>query len=240
MRKLIRRLLWAFGYDVQRVENTGSSSRLTYDLALLSQATTLLDVGANEGQSAIEFLGYFPNSKIISFEPLSKAHAIASEKSKNYPNWKMYPRTALGNETGEVSIHIAGNSVSSSLFEMKKLHSDSAPESANIGQEKTPVIRLDQALQTEVKNGERYYLKVDTQGFELNVLNGATEILDRVVAVQVELSWGELYSGQPLANEVIQWLLDHGFQPYGFAHVFRDSKTHSLLQMDGFFLKVKA
>jgi FkbM family methyltransferase len=238
MKKLIRKILWSIGYDVQAVENSGSMSRLLYDTIIYSKPNYFLDVGANIGQSALEVIRYRPDCKIASFEPLSEAHAIASKASEAFPLWTVYPRMALGETEGEVSIHISDNSVSSSLLPMKALHVESAPGSACTREEKTKVKRLDQVLEDHSPTN-RYYLKVDTQGFEMNVLKGAVGILDQVVAIQVELSWEELYAGQPLAIEVISWLLANGFRPYGFAHVFRNANTKCLLQMDGYFLRAK-
>jgi len=236
MKTFIRKILWKFGYDLQKTENSGGSARLAYDLAQITQPTILLDVGANEGQSALEYLDFFPNSKIISFEPLSSAHLIMSQKSKAYPSWTVYPRTAIGDVPGSTEINISNNSVSSSLFEMRAAHTAVSPSSITTSKERTSIIRLDDAMEEYSKN-ERYFLKIDTQGFELNVLRGAEKILDQVVAIQVELSWTELYAGQPLALEVMQWLIDKGFHPLGFAPGLREKSRNSLLQMDGFFIK---
>ncbi len=251
MKSFMRKFLWKMGYDLQRADNSGRSSLLAHSLIQITHPTVILDVGANEGQFALEILENESGAhssvstsslsplKIFSFEPLSKAHAVAMEKSKNYPKWKVYPRTALGDSEGEVMIHIAKNSASSSLFEMSSLHKTAAPQSITVDQEKTPITRLDRILgfREGSEQNERYYLKIDTQGFELAVLKGAEGILNQVAAIQVELSWKELYVGQPLALEVMQWLMDRGFQPYGFSHDFRDAQTKHLLQMDGFFIR---
>jgi FkbM family methyltransferase len=235
MKKLIRRLLWLLGYDIQPLEVTGSMARLLFDTVRASKPNFFIDVGANVGQSALEFLYYWPDCKIVSFEPLTEAHAIATEVSKNYPSWKVYPRMALGDAESEVTINVSANGLSSSLLDMKKLHQDAAPESVYVKEESTPIRRLDQTIERNPEN--RYYLKIDTQGYELNVLRGCDGILDQIVAVQLELSWDELYAGQPMAMEVVSWLLDKGFKPYGFGHMFREKNSGRLLQMEGYFIR---
>jgi hypothetical protein len=59
-------------------------------------------------------------------------------------------------------------------------------------------------------------LKIDTQGFELAVLRGAERSLEHCPLVELELSWVELYSGQPLFDEVHAWMKDHGYRPVSF------------------------
>lgn len=238
MKTFIRKILWRFGYDLQKHENSGGSLRLAYDLAKSTGFTTLLDIGANQGQSALEFISFFPDSKIISFEPLSQAHEEIKRRSNAYPHWSVFDRVAVGEAAGSTEIHVSQNSVSSSLLEMKSTHTEVAPHSVMVGRESVPIVSLNEVLGSSPRS-ERYYLKIDTQGYELKVLKGADKILDQVVAIQVELSWVELYAGQPLALEVIQWLLDRGFSPFGFAPGLRKTDNRQLLQMDGFFLRTK-
>lgn len=224
------------GYDIMPTHISSTMARQFYDLLSFSQANFFIDVGANEGQSALEYFSYQPLGQAASFEPLIEAHQVATEKSKSYPNWTVYPRMALGENEGEVEVHVSKNSVSSSLLKMNSLHLSSAPDSTVLRSEVTPMKRLDQALLNR-KPEHRYYLKIDTQGYEMNVLKGATQLLDNVVAIQLELSWQELYAGQTTAQELITWLQQHRFQPYGFSSVFRDHRTHALLQSDGYFIR---
>ena len=75
----------------------------------------VFDVGANVGQfgSEIRTMGFA--GRIVSFEPLSAAHARLSAAAKRDPAWSVHPRCAIGDHDGTVEINIAGNSVSSSI-----------------------------------------------------------------------------------------------------------------------------
>ncbi len=238
MKDFIKKTIWNLGYDLVSERATSNPLKLMLDLIEYTKINQFIDVGANEGQSALELIRFYPHLPIHSFEPLSHAHETLLVNSKNHSQWRVYPRTALGETKGEIKIQIAGNSQSSSLLKMKQLHIDSAPESTPVGEELTSITRLDELLKNQPST-HRYYLKIDTQGSELAVLKGSTGILNQVQALQLELSWQELYQGQPLATEVLQWVLTQGFAPYGFSPVFRDKKTQALLQMDGFFLRIR-
>src|SRR5688572_23878121 len=83
-------------------------------------------------------------------------------------------RAAVGAAPGQTEINIAGNSASSSLLPMLKSHSDAAPQSAIVGRTPTDVIPLDSVFDLYYREGRRVFLKIDTQGYERPVLEGAT------------------------------------------------------------------
>lgn len=238
LKQLIRKSIHSLGFDLQRIENSGRSSLQTHNLLRASNSEAILDVGANMGQFALEVLEIDPALKIVSFEPVSTPHQLATESSKNYINWEVFDRTAVGNVTGEISINVAGNScLSSSIYEMLPAHTNAIPGSAIVRQEKAPIIKLEQFVRSRKDMPKRLLLKIDTQGFELEVLKGAESMLEYIVAIQLELSWTELYAGQPLALETMQWILQRGFVPFGFLNGFRDPHSKRLLQVDGFFIR---
>src|SRR5690606_5024790 len=107
---------------------------------------------------------------------------------------------------------ISGFSQSSSLRPMTHVHSDAAPETAYVSTETVAVRRLDGVAGEFLRPGDRVYLKIDTQGFEREVLEGATGIMESVVALQVELSFRELYAGETLAAEMMAMIGKLGFQ----------------------------
>ena len=97
--------------------------------------------------------------------------------------------------------------------------------------------RLD-ALGSEVLGGaQRIFLKLDVQGYERQVLEGATDCLDRVVAIDCELSLIELYVGQPLFREMIDYLDDLGFEPYHLDRTLSNESTGKTLQLDSLFVR---
>jgi hypothetical protein len=81
------------------------------------------------------------------------------------------------------------------------------------------------------------FLKVDTQGYELEVLLGASGLLPRITAMQLELSLIPLYAGAPVMVEMLQYLQSCGYQLFQFVPALRDERSGRLLQAEGFFLR---
>jgi FkbM family methyltransferase len=197
----------------------------------------VLDVGANKGQFAtlIRRGGYTGN--IVSFEPLSSAYSELLQTSEGDTKWDVYPRCAVGDHEGEVEINIAGNSLSSSILPMLESHRNAAPESAYEGKEVVSVKTLDTVAEQYLKNAHAPFLKIDTQGFEWQVLDGACAILPQVRGVLLELSLVPLYEGQHLWLELMKRLEAEGFELWAFEPVFSDPLDGRTLQVDGIFYR---
>lgn len=200
----------------------------------------VLDVGANTGQYAARLreLGY--GGKILSFEPLPDAHAQLLARAAADPLWEVHPRCALGAAAGTGALNVAGNSVSSSLLPMLDLHAAAAPRSIYIGQVETPVTTLDALLESSAGLARRLYLKIDTQGFEAEVLAGCAEVLPRIHAVEIELSLAPLYAGQQSWRWFIDFFESRGFDLWELRSAFRDPRDGRMLQMDGIFRRPEA
>lgn len=203
----------------------------------MTQPEVVLDVGANTGQFATDLREeYRYTNKIISFEPLSVAFESVKHKAAQDPQWTAI-NSALGSKTEIATINIAGNSASSSLLDMLPKHSSAAPHTATVSTESVDVKRLDDIFEDLVKDNERVLLKIDTQGFEIEVLKGAENTLKHISGVIIEMNLSELYAGAPMAEEVISHLRRTGFVPYWFSHGFRDRRSQQLLQIDGYFIR---
>ena len=146
----------------------------------------VIDVGANEGQyaSSVRRSGY--DGRIISFEPLLEPY----NKLVNHfaaDSGFTGVRSAIGDHEGEVTIHHSGNSVYSSVLPMLDDTVALAGAGAQyVADETVPLTTLDLALAGRTESAQ--WLKVDVQGLEREVLNGATSTLDRARAVEIELS----------------------------------------------------
>lgn len=196
----------------------------------------VIDVGANEGQYArgLRSSGY-PGS-IISIEPLSSAFDVLAGAASGDSGWQA-KRGAAGSAEGEMELRVAGNGVSSSFLPMLDRHVEAAPGSAEQGSETVAVSPLDRLVLSDLMRASAGLLKIDTQGFEAEVLGGASAVLDsgRLAGVEVELSLVPLYEGQPLWPELADLLRRAGFVLLALGHGFRDPKTGELLQVDGLF-----
>jgi FkbM family methyltransferase len=197
----------------------------------------VFDVGANAGQFAQQLRTSGFKGLIVSFEPLSDAHRRLSEAASKDPFWLVHERSALGDRNGETQVNIAGNSVSSSLLRMTPTHSDAAPGSAYIGSEPAELATLDSVAPLYLDRGTRPFLKIDTQGFEWQVLAGARETLPKMQGLLCELSFVTLYEGQHLWREMIDYLESAGFTLWGLQPGFMDQHGRNL-QVDAIFFRL--
>ena len=205
-------------------------------LATEQAVSVVLDVGANEGLFARRLRTDGYRGRIVSFEPLSHAFALLALASANDTNWECL-ELALGRSAGRKSLNVAENWASSSFLPMEQSLQKAEPRFAYIGMQDSTVAALDDLAGDLLQPDDRVYLKLDVQGFELEVLRGAEQTLDRVVALDVELSQTELYTGAPLMGDVVGHLADRGFELVGTEPAYRHPKTRETLQLDGVFVR---
>jgi FkbM family methyltransferase len=231
-----------FGLEVFWARNLPQSPVQEAAIQLVSslrrfEVDLVLDVGANTGQFASEIRHCGYAGRIVSFEPLSQAHGELLQSCAKDHLWEAYPRCALGDHNGEVEINIACNSESSSILPMLDSHRTAAPESAYEGKENVPIKTLDAVAPQYLKDVRAPFLKIDTQGFEWQVLDGARETLPHIKGILVELSLVPLYEGQHLWREVTDRLEAEGFALWAFKPVFSDQASGRTLQVDGIFYR---
>lgn len=241
-------LRYAFGLELRRLkylpqpEPTREEmiARQIVSLLQKKKIDLVLDIGANTGQFASDIRRCGYAGRIVSFEPLSQAHSELLKASEKDTKWDVYTRCALGDHAGEVEINVAGNSQSSSILPMLDAHRDAAPESAYQGKERVPLKTLDSVVGPYLMDAKAAFLKIDTQGFEWQVLDGARDILPQIKGILIELSLVPLYEGQHLWREMISRLEAAGFTLWAFTPVFSDTATGRLLQVDGMFFRSSA
>jgi FkbM family methyltransferase len=196
---------------------------------------TVLDVGANVGQFAALLRGAGFTGRIISFEPLSSAFEELRRRAARDPNWEVY-NVAVGREPGELQINISDNSYSSSILDVTETHLHAAPRSKVVGVETVRVETVEALMSDLGVVPERTLLKVDTQGYESFVLDGAGDLVKRLRCVQLELSFVPLYEGQQLFDTLRSRLEANGLELYSFEPGISDANGR-LLQCDGLFVR---
>lgn len=237
LKRSLKRLLRAVGFELFRRKRISNS---TYQLLKgldKFEIDLILDVGANAGQFASRLRSFGYNEKIVSFEPLSDAFELLSDQAADDAKWQIHRRGAIGDFDGEIEINISGNSVSSSVLPMMKSHSSAAIKSAYIGLEKVPIFTLDTVAYEFLSETKRCFLKIDVQGYEWQVLDGARETLAQVQGVLCELSLVPLYEGQRLWLDVIQRLEQEGFTLWALQKGFTDPRDGRTLQVDAIFFR---
>jgi FkbM family methyltransferase len=198
----------------------------------------IFDVGANTGQFAqgLRASGYYGH--IISFEPLSGAHATLVAAAASDPLWDVAERCAVGASDSCTEINIAGNSYSSSLLPMLDLHREAAPESAYQGTEACRVITLDSYIDRTFSDPTTLFgLKIDTQGYEAQVLAGLRRNRERVKVIVCEMSLSPLYAHAPSMSELCHLLAELGYRCIALGPEFEDPRTGKLLQANGVFVR---
>jgi len=201
----------------------------------------VIDIGANEGQFAADLRAAGYRRRIVSVEPLAAAHTALVQAAAKDGQWTVVERCAVGATEGQATLHVAGNSVSSSLREMTIAHVEAAEESRYVSTEEVSVVTLDHLISnyTSVPCGA-IFVKLDVQGHERDVLTGAGPSLDVIGGMQLELSLVELYAGQALMMEQVAFLAHRGLSLWSIDRGFMDGRSGRLLQCDGTFVHSSA
>lgn len=228
------------GFEIHRFQ-PADSHVAQLKAMLASQGVNLIfDVGASAGsfgRELREHVGYC--GRIVSFEPLAKEHEILCRTAAADSLWEVAPRMAIGAGQGTVTVNVAANSWSSSILPMLDSHVAAAPKSGYVQQEVVPLAALDTVTPAYFREDSVALLKIDTQGYESEVLQGAAETVARVVGLQLELSLVPLYGGQKLMPEMFETVAALGFKLWAITPAFLEPGTGRLLQVDATFFRDK-
>jgi len=190
----------------------------------------VVDVGANQGQFGRELRREGYAGRITSFEPLPDAFERLTSTADDA--WETHC-VALGSEPGTAVLHRSRNSWSSSILAITACHLEASPDASYVGTEDVEVRTLD-----SFGLDGCLYLKIDAQGFETSILEGAKQTLERaVVGLEVELSTTTLYEEQTLVGDLLNDLHGRGFAVLSLTPGFQHPSTREILQLDGIFAK---
>lgn len=197
------------------------------DLLAALRVDCVLDVGANRGQFATELrrIGY--DGLVISFEPIGSEFSALMDRFTADRHWQGY-QLALGSAEETREITIPKLTVLSSFLEPVVKEKNTRVETIRIR-------RLDSMLPEILQDlgQRRVFLKMDTQGFDLEVFKGAAGCLDRVFGIQSELSVQPLYKGMPHYLEALSAYERAGFDLHNLTVVSR-TDSGGLLEMNCF------
>jgi FkbM family methyltransferase len=229
----------AVGVDLVRLRSVrhavGRRSRLMAALGI----DVVIDVGANGGQFGREIREAGYAGRIVSIEPLEAPFRRLSELAARDARWEVI-QSAVGPLTGSATIHVAANDgASSSLLPMLNLHTRAAPEARYVADEVVQVATLDHLAGPHMGDQSRVFVKIDVQGFELQVLAGGSAVLDRSSLVQLEMSLLPLYESAPGFREALDFMEQHSFHLVGLEPGIA-APSGLLLQADGLFAEDQA
>jgi FkbM family methyltransferase len=217
-------------FDVMRGGYSISSHRILMGIgAHCREIKTIIDVGANQGQFALASTKKFPNANVISFEPLPEQYENFKVNLRNSKKVKIY-NLALGEKVGIIDFYRNDHSHASSALPISEEQKKAIPETARTTKIQVGINRLDEVIQVNEIKGPSL-LKLDVQGYERNVLEGATKLLPTIDYLVFEASFIPMYQGEPLFNEMHLYLKNIGFEivaPVGFL----EGKNGGILQID--------
>jgi FkbM family methyltransferase len=232
IREFLRRCAWAVGYELRRRMDV-------VDFLASRRIDLVLDVGANTGQFAQRLRARGYDKDIISFEPASEPFAELAKAASGDPHWEAC-NVALGSTPGEATIKIAENSVYNSFRDRTPVAGAFDTKSATVKTESVEVTTLDAVL--EGKQNRRVFLKMDTQGFEREILAGASKSLLFILGILLEVPIVHLYEGTWGLADVLVQLKEMGFvlaqvSPINY---LRELDPASLAEVDCVFRRADA
>jgi FkbM family methyltransferase len=235
VRAIFRRFAHQLGLEVVRYDGRRFVARKRIDVIRAAGVNVVLDVGAGIGQF-VDWLrdeGY--EGRIVSFEPVTETFARL-QRGASADSSLTCVNLALAERNGEAVVNVAGNLWSSSLLPMTPEHEAAAPASAYVREEDVRLARLDSL--DLLRPEDRAYLKIDVQGAEAAVLDGAAGVFDQIVAAELELSLVELYEGQELLPALQERMRAQGFALVWLGEsIFRDPASDEILAVDGIFVR---
>lgn len=243
LKKMVGNALRRMGYQAipaDLVSNLGLSLHLK-KLFASQGVDAVWDVGANRGQY-YQFLrnGIGFKGTILSFEPLSELNRDLTRKSMQDPNWHVFP-FALGEKNEHLAINVMQANDMSSFLSPDCNHTDRFKDSNNPVETEMVEVKCLNDIYEEISTkyaARKSYLKMDTQGFDLNVIKGGAKVISNYVALQTEASVLPLYEGVPDYRESISYLNDIGFELSGVYPVTVDEKLR-LIEFDCVMVNVE-
>jgi FkbM family methyltransferase len=205
----------------------------------------IVDIGANVGQFASSVYKEGFKGKIVSFEPLQNVHNILIKNSLNFVkrnpqsqiNWVIAPAIALGESEKVSQINVSTRSSCSSITTMLALHKEALPDAKFLNKEQITIKTLDSIWDQYITSEDQVLVKIDVQGYEYQVLQGANKSLSKTKAVLIEVSISPLFEDQKTWHEILKYLESFGFKLWALNKVFVNERTGKDLQYNALMVK---
>ncbi|MDQ1446750.1 MAG: hypothetical protein QOI20_3214 [Acidimicrobiaceae bacterium] len=232
IRTLVKKPLNLVGLDLVRYNPHYSIGQYAFLKTL--NIKTIIDVGAHAGEFAEMIGGMLPRTSVISFEPLKDEFERLQQRltAANFSAFNF----ALGDRNETVKMRRSEFSQSSSLLPMAKLHKEAFPETAGETIEEVEVRRMDDVL-GGMELQPAILVKIDVQGYEDRVIAGGDAVISKSKAMIIEVSFQELYEGQPLFDDIYQLLKQKGFTYVGNLYQLLNPADAAVLQADALFVR---
>jgi FkbM family methyltransferase len=241
MKKIIRKILNKFGYDIKKIDYKDDPNFLLCKFLNKYKVNCFLDIGANIGQTALALRNNNYKEKIISFEPQSAAHKYLINISKKDKKWQIFERCAIGESNEIKKIKISSNSVSSSFLNFSNQSIELSKDLVFIGEEEVNVYKLNDVLKKIRKEdlNSIFFLKIDVQGMEQKIISSSQDILNQFLGLSCELPITSLYEGDENFLYTINFLKKNGFEIYSIYNSVFDHLSGKTYAVDITFINKK-
>lgn len=232
-REFIKKFLLSRGYSLTKngCLHTHALSLQLSELLTSLKSNYVIDVGGNTGQYRNfirRVIGY--TGKGCSVEPIPGFAKKIRDEAANDEDWTIY-ECALGSRKGELEINLQGEL--SSFLELNKTGREYFNSKAE-SRIKVPIDTLTSILPEYASNA---FLKIDTQGYEIEVLKGAEEVLNKISIIQLEAPFIGIYQDQPSLSDIVDYMLSKQFLPAGIFRANVGGYPERMIDADMLFVR---
>ena len=239
MKKFLQFLVSLFGYNIIKSINFYKINR-TLDRAIKSvikkKNPIIFDIGAHEGESINRFRNLFENPIIHSFEPQSQIFEKLRNKNKKDKNLFLN-NFGLSTEQGSEEIFVNSNTAASSYLNIN--NKDKFFRSLKtIQKEKTKIDTFDNYC-NKIKVDLIDLVKIDVQGYEEKVLKGALKSLDKVLLIEIEIVFVNLYEKHSSFYHIENILKKYNFELYSLSSISLNRENDRIRNLDALYYNTK-
>lgn len=201
MRYMALAALHRAGFDLSRSQPNMIDFLRSRDIGCV------LDVGANTGQFGRWLRNHGYTGRMISFEPIASVYQRLVQRAARDDQWVTH-NLAIGDKSGSATINVSRTSEFSSFLPVSPAATCYGDHPAP---ERTEIVTVATLDQLDLNFSGNLFLKVDTQGFEREVLRGAAVLMRQLAGIQLELPIVHLYQGAWTLHQAIEYMREHGF-----------------------------
>lgn len=195
----------------------------------------VLDVGVNEGQFIKTSLALMPKVPVYAFEP--NPGVIQRLQERDWGDMVSLFPIALGSQAETLTLNVSQFSPASSLLQNSNYLNSEFPETVTETTINVDVRRLDSILQEKGTLSTNLLLKIDVQGFELEVLKGAVSVFDQILVIVCEVNLAMLYEQQCTLDSILSFLEKHHYRLIDIGNPVRSRTTEEALYTDLAFIR---
>ena len=227
----IKKWLQKLNLDVRKFRTIRHAGYRRKQLLKFNEPKAVIDVGANVGQFALDQFHFGYKGPIHSIEPYKEAFNILRNTANGVEGWYVY-NLGLSNKPEVQSLNISANSQSSSFLELSDKHKNEEEDIYYVGKQEVRTDTLDSFLNSNNIDPNGSYLKIDAQGFEHRILDGAASSLHKFKLIELEVALTPMYQGEETYQATLQRMDSLAFIPVFLDTVHGELTTGITYQVD--------